>query len=150
MLSEARLQEFDRESQKSTLSMSWLGQSHSWTKLGMGAFYALCHYPRYPLRVCTTLIFCYWFYLLNKFVNLSWLMKKLQKYTTNSRHTVLFAIETALETYLKSILEVPNTGTRVLDNTRPFLCSSTVSFWIPPALSKEERKYHIFRKYWYT
>ena len=28
----------------------------------------------------------------------------------------------------KSILQVPDTGTRVLDNTRPFLCSSIVSF----------------------
>ena len=28
----------------------------------------------------------------------------------------------------KSILQVPDTGTRVLDNTRPFLCSSIASF----------------------
>ena len=49
----------------------------------------------------------------------------------------------------KSILQVPDTGTRVLDNTRPFLRSSIVSFWITPARSKE-RKYHIFRQYWYT
>ena len=49
----------------------------------------------------------------------------------------------------KSILQVPYTGTRVLDNTRPFLRSSIVSFWIAPAHSKE-RKYHIFRQYWYT
>ena len=28
----------------------------------------------------------------------------------------------------KSILQVPDTGTRVLDNTRPFLHSSIVSF----------------------
>ena len=49
----------------------------------------------------------------------------------------------------KSILQVPDTGTRVLDNTRPFLHSSIVSFWITPAHSKE-RKYHTFRQYWYT
>ena len=49
----------------------------------------------------------------------------------------------------KSILEVPDTGTWVLDNTRPFLHSSIVSFWITPACSKE-RKCHIFRQYWYT
>ena len=49
----------------------------------------------------------------------------------------------------KSILQVPDTGTRVLDNTRPFLRSRIVSFWITPAHS-EERKYHIFRQYWYT
>ena len=49
----------------------------------------------------------------------------------------------------KSKLQVPDTGTRVLDNTRPFLRSSIVSFWITPARSKE-RKYHIFRQYWYT
>ena len=49
----------------------------------------------------------------------------------------------------KSILQVPDTGTRVLDNTRPFLRSSIESFWITPACSKE-RKYHIFRQYWYT
>ena len=30
-----------------------------------------------------------------------------------------------------------------------FLRSSIVSFWITPARSKE-RKYHIFRQYWYT
>ena len=49
----------------------------------------------------------------------------------------------------KSILQVPDTGTWVLGNTRPFLCSRIVSFWITPARSKE-RKYHIFRQYWYT
>ena len=49
----------------------------------------------------------------------------------------------------KSILQVPDTGTWVLDNTRPFLHSSIVSFWITPACSKE-RKYHIFSQYWYT
>ena len=49
----------------------------------------------------------------------------------------------------KSILQVPDTGTRVLDNTTPFLCSSIVSFWITLACSKE-RKYHIFGRYWYT
>ena len=37
--------------------------------------------------------------------------------------------------YWKSILKVPDTGTRVLDNTRPFLCSSIVSFWITLACS---------------
>ena len=42
-----------------------------------------------------------------------------------------------------------DTGTRVLDNTTPILCSSIASFWITPAGSKE-RKYHIFRQYWYT
>ena len=45
----------------------------------------------------------------------------------------------------KSILEVPDTGTWVLDNTRPILHSSIVSFWITPACSKE-RKYHIHQK----
>ena len=49
----------------------------------------------------------------------------------------------------KSILQVPDTSTRVLDNTRPFLCSSIVSFRITLACSKE-RKYHIFGQYWYT
>ena len=49
----------------------------------------------------------------------------------------------------KSILQVPDTGTRVLDNTRPFWHPSIVSFWMPPARSKE-RKYHIFKQYWYT
>ena len=49
----------------------------------------------------------------------------------------------------KSILEVTDTGTQVLDNTRPFLRSSIVSFWIIPACSKE-RKHHTFRQYWYT
>ena len=49
----------------------------------------------------------------------------------------------------KSILQVPDTGTWVLDNTKPFLCSSIVNFWITLAHSKEH-KYHIFRQYWYT
>ena len=35
----------------------------------------------------------------------------------------------------KSILQVPDTGTRVLDNTGPFLRSSILSFWITPACS---------------
>ena len=35
----------------------------------------------------------------------------------------------------KSILQVPDTGTRVLDNTRIFLCSSIVSFKITLACS---------------
>ena len=34
-----------------------------------------------------------------------------------------------LETYLgKGILQVPDTGTQVLDNTRPVVCSGIVSF----------------------
>ena len=49
----------------------------------------------------------------------------------------------------KSILQVPDTGTQVLANTRPFLRSSIVRFWITRARSKG-RKYHIFRQYWYT
>ena len=49
----------------------------------------------------------------------------------------------------KSILQVPDTRTRVLDNTRPFLGSSIVSCWITPARSKE-RKYRIFGQYLYT
>ena len=59
------------------------------------------------------------------------------------------AIANTTGTQGKSILQVPDTGTRVLDNTRPFLRSSIVSFWITPAGSKE-CKYHIFRQYWYT
>ena len=51
--------------------------------------------------------------------------------------------------FRKSILQVPDTGTWVLDNTRPFLCSSIVSFWITLACSKEHKD-HIFRQYWYT
>ena len=51
--------------------------------------------------------------------------------------------------YGKSKLQVPDTGTRVLDNTKPFWCSSIVCLWMPPARSKE-RKYHIFGQYWYT
>ena len=49
----------------------------------------------------------------------------------------------------KSILQVPDTGTRVLDNTIPFLCSSIVSFGITLACSKES-KHHIFGQYWHT
>ena len=49
----------------------------------------------------------------------------------------------------KSKLQVPDTGTRVLGNTRLFWCSSIICFWMPPACSKE-RKYHIFGQYWYT
>ena len=40
----------------------------------------------------------------------------------------------------KSVLHVPDTATRVLDNTRPFfLCSSIMSFWITLARSKEHK-----------
>ena len=49
----------------------------------------------------------------------------------------------------KSILQVPDTGTRVLDNTRPFWRSSIVCFWMPPARSKEH-KYYITGQYWDT
>ena len=49
----------------------------------------------------------------------------------------------------KSKLQVPDTGTRVLDNTRPFWPSSIFCFWMPPARSKE-RKYHNSGQYWYT
>ena len=51
--------------------------------------------------------------------------------------------------YWNGILQVPDTGTRLLDNTKPFLSSSIVSFWITPAHYKE-CKYYIFRQYWYT
>ena len=37
----------------------------------------------------------------------------------------------------KGVLKEPNTGTRVLGNTRPFLRSSIVSFWITLARFKE-------------
>ena len=49
----------------------------------------------------------------------------------------------------KSILQVPDTGTRVLGNTKPFWHSSIVCFWMPQARSKE-RTYHVFGQYWYT
>ena len=49
----------------------------------------------------------------------------------------------------KSILQVPDTGTQVLDNTRPFWHSSIVCFWMPLAHSSE-RKYHVSGQYWYT
>ena len=49
----------------------------------------------------------------------------------------------------KSVLQVRDTGTRVLDNTRSFWGSNIVCFWMPPARSKEH-KYHIFRQNWYT
>ena len=42
-----------------------------------------------------------------------------------------------------SVIQVPDTGTGVLDNTRSFMRSSIVSFWITLAHSKEH-KYHIF------
>ena len=45
-------------------------------------------------------------------------------------------------------VQVPDTGTQVLVNTRLFLCSSIVCFWMLPACSKEH-KYHIFGQYWY-
>ena len=61
----------------------------------------------------------------------------------------IYLSKNIITSFGKSILQVPDTGMRVLDNTRPFLRSSIVSFWITPARSKE-RKYHIFRQYWYT
>ena len=49
----------------------------------------------------------------------------------------------------KGVLPVPDIGTKVLDNTTPFLCSSIVSIWTTLARSKE-RKDHIFQQYKYT
>ena len=52
----------------------------------------------------------------------------------------------------KVYFHVLDTGTQVLDNTRPFWhssISSIICFWMPPACSKE-CKYKIFRQYWYT
>ena len=49
--------------------------------------------------------------------------KKLQK-----MKNVLIKLAENFGTGGKSILQVPDTGTRVLDNTRPFLHSSIVSF----------------------
>ena len=63
--------------------------------------------------------------------------------------TAEVAVKVIRSQFGKSILQVPDTGTRVLDNTRQFLRSSIESFWITPAGSKEH-KYHIFRQYWYT
>ena len=48
-----RLQEFHRSSPKSTRSMLWLAQSHSRTKLNMGAL-TLRYHPTYTLELCTT------------------------------------------------------------------------------------------------
>ena len=49
----------------------------------------------------------------------------------------------------KSILQVPDTSTWVLDNIGIFLRSSIASFWVTPARFKE-CKYHFFRQYRYT
>ena len=62
-------QEFDHVSSKSTRSMLWHAQSHSWTKLGMGTLNALyviilhvlwgsAQHSTYLLGVCTTLLMC--------------------------------------------------------------------------------------------
>ena len=51
--------------------------------------------------------------------------------------------------FWKSILQVPDTGTRILDNNKPFWRPNIVCFWIPPTCSKE-CKYYIFGQYWYT
>ena len=77
------------------------------------------------------------------------MIKELSRISSIISHQYLLNKHTARITFGKSILQVPDTGTRVLDNTRPFLCSSIVSFWITLASSKE-RKYHIFGQYWYT
>ena len=47
------------------------------------------------------------------------------KYLANGNHIEALKLRS---TFGKSILQVPDTGTRVLDNTRPFLRSSIVSF----------------------
>ena len=44
------------------------------------------------------------------------------------RYNIYLLITTSKEDIGKSILQVPDTGTGVLDNTRPFLCSSIVNF----------------------
>ena len=53
------------------------------------------------------------------------------------------AHNTEMKKMVGKSVQVPDTGTRVLDNSRPFLRSSIVSFWITLARS-EERKYHNF------
>ena len=63
-------------------------------------------------------------------------LKKMQK----NWECLLYGIrETAFKDLTEKVyFQVPDTGTRVLDNTtRPFLRSSIVSFWITPARSKE-------------
>ena len=44
--------------------------------------------------------------------------------------------------------KVPDSDIQVLDNTVPFLHSSSVSFWIK--LRLQEHQYHFFRQYWFT
>ena len=87
----------------------------------------------------------------NKFVSLfhvaSCFLHVYFKKKKNTFHLILVTYQ--IPFVGKSILQVPDTGTGVLDNTRPFLHSSTANFWITPARSKE-RKYHIFRQCWYT
>ena len=63
--------------------------------------------------------------------------------------TILWVLWRHTDSFGKSVLQGPDTGTWVLDNTRPLLRSSILNFWMPPAHSKE-CKYHIFRWYWYT
>ena len=66
---------------------------------------------------------------------------QIQEFFSTTYYTV-FARE-SLKFDGKSKLQVPDTGTRVLGNTRPFWRSSIVCFWMPPTCSKEH-KYHIF------
>ena len=55
--------------------------------------------------------------------------KKISNSTDELLFTLLVPVLLECDKYIgKSILQVPDTGTRVLDNTRPFLCSSIVSF----------------------
>ena len=56
-----------------------------------------------------------------------------------SKEVDLWACGVIMYTVGKSMLQVPYTGTQVLDNTRPFLLSSIVSFGITPACSKEHK-----------
>ena len=73
----------------------------------------------------------------------------LRGYCTSYQKLTCFLLYLIINNNGKSILQVPDTGTWVLDNTRPFWRSSIVFFWMPPARSKG-RKYHISGQYWYT
>ena len=49
-------------------------------------------------------------------------------FNIESKYFNKIQLNSMIRIFGKSILQVPDTGTRVLDNTRPFLRSSIVSF----------------------
>ena len=102
-------------------------------------YFAVKLLHKMPLHIC--MIMYTWFH----YLIVLWSTQRLSTFMSTQR----ISRHVDITFNGKSKLQVPDTGTWVLDNTRPFWRSSIVCFWMPPARSKG-RKYHISGQYWYT